>query len=207
MENNYQFDVIDESNDTFGEVSSLIRHVYCRKYGAFLPGIYRNLIVLFQANQAVAALGFRCPCSAPFFLERYFDSGIESALDEKKIAAKIPQMVEIGHLVSSVHQGAPLLIYFTAKHLLENGYQWVIFTATEGLRKKMMEMDVELNHLVDAKRHQVGDEAEQASWGTYYDSNPSVVISNLQQMHDAMSCYHGLVMKKQLWGTRERYEA
>lgn len=184
---NIQFSAIDSLHSCYGEVSSLIRSVYCQKYSAILPAVYEHLIVAFENNRPVAALGFKIASNESFFLECYLDEVVESAMASHALLAKRSDIVEIGHLVSTVSHGSWGLIQYTAWYLLGLGYSWVVFTATQGLRYIFSSLGVTLHALKAADRARIGDANIQKSWGTYYESEPMIVASNLHDMFQAVS--------------------
>ncbi len=179
--------IIDRFSDAYGEVSSLIRMVYCRKYGAFLPEIYSQLVVVFNKKQPVAALGFRPAIDQKLFLECYLNDNIEHYLQAQDSLLSRSDIVEIGHMVSTIKQGSWELIAATASYLLDEHYQWVVFTATSDVRKIFLHLGVELHFIAHATSSALRDQEAQQAWGTYYESQPAVVAAGLQQMLLAVS--------------------
>ena len=186
-EKSYQFDVINHLHPSYGEASSLIRMVYCRKYAAFLPGIYKDLIVVFEAAKPVAAVGFNPAKNEPLFLECYLNLPIELAMQAQSIDAKRKTIVEIGHMVSTIRQGSWTLIQITAEYMISKGYAWLVFTATEDLRGIFDYLGVQLNALAAAKKSSLSSVSTKQAWGTYYESNPVVVAACVHQMLEAVT--------------------
>jgi hypothetical protein len=95
-------------------------------------------------------------------------------------------VVEIGNLSSVHHGGLSKLIIALTAYLSGAGTEWVVFTAVPAVRKAFAALDLNLQTLADADKSRL-DENEQASWGRYYDSGPTVVAGRVDDGYQRLS--------------------
>jgi hypothetical protein len=162
------------------EVESFIADVYRRRFGAHLEQFAPSLVAVREHGRIVAAAGYRDAGAEPLFLERYLAHPVEVVLASH--AGRTParsSIVEVGHLAAVQAGRGPRLIAQLGAHLAARGYQWVVSTLTQELRRLLLRMGVAPLTLAPADPAALG--AAAAQWGSYYQHRPVVVAGHLPQ--------------------------
>jgi hypothetical protein len=133
-----------------------------------------------RAGSLRCALGYRPAAAGALFLEQYLDSPIEQAI---RAAAATHNMaggpvdrqgiVEVGNLAGRGCRMAMYLVAQLPRFLLERGYSWITFTATQRVRDILGTFDaplIDLGPADPARLQRRGDD-----WGDYYDAQPRVM--------------------------------
>lgn len=158
------------------EVEAFIHSVFKINYGANVTTFMPTLVALRDSNGVLmAAFGMREANAEPLFLEQYLDMPIEQLIS-RKLGKSIPrdQITCIGNLAVSNPRNAGVLIAHVIQHSLDIGIGWCVATAHHSLQNGLIKggRDVYPLHKADKSRLPL---AEQAVWGSYYDSPPQVV--------------------------------
>ncbi|HEY0857198.1 MAG TPA: thermostable hemolysin [Albitalea sp.] len=161
------------------DVERFVRQVYASRYGADLKSFAPVLVSLRQDGAVVAAAGFRPAAWGALFLERYLQQPVEALLaGDDGVAPARPLIVEVGHLASTHPGEGRRLIRLLAPHLAAQGFDWVVSTLTEELRRLFLRLGVTPLTLGVADPAALG--ADAACWGSYYDHRPAVLAGRLQ---------------------------
>lgn len=162
------------------DVEAFIRQTYAQRYGADVRQFAPTLVSLRDASGIVAAAGYRSASNGPLFLERYFDTPIDSLLaNPGEAAPERAHIVEIGHLSAARAGEGRRLIRLLAAHLQSLPFEWVVSTMTTGLRHMFLRLGITPLALGLADPDALGSEA--AQWGSYYEHHPVVLAGRLQQ--------------------------
>ena len=158
------------------EIEQFVHDVFAKTYGADVQQFMPDLISLRDENDLlVAAFGMRKAVGASLFLEKYLDAPIETLLSNKfnKLITR-QQITEIGNLAVSNVRNAGMLIAHVIQHSLDIGVEWCVATAHHSLQNGLVKggRDVYAIQVADKTRL---SQAEQLSWGSYYDNAPQVV--------------------------------
>lgn len=163
-----------------GDVQAFIHRIYAQRYGADVRQFAPTLVSLRDATGIVAAAGYRCASGGPLFLERYFDTPIETLLTgPSDVPPQRDRIVEIGHLSAARAGEGRRLIRLLGLHLQSLPFEWVVSTMTTGLRHMFLRLGVTPLALGLADPDALGTEADQ--WGRYYEHHPVVLAGRLQQ--------------------------
>jgi Thermostable hemolysin len=162
------------------EVECFIQEVYLRRFGARVPHFMPVLAGLRDAAGIVAAAGYRDAGTAPLYLERYLQAPVETLLAgfQGTVPART-SVVEVGHLAATRAGEGRRLISLLGPHLAQQGFQWVVSTLTEELRRLFVRIGVTPLSLGTADPAALGEEA--AHWGSYYEHRPLVLAGHLPQ--------------------------
>ncbi|MDP2752043.1 MAG: thermostable hemolysin [Rhodocyclaceae bacterium] len=159
-----------------------ITDVFSRHYHAKLSGFMPELMTLTHNGQIQSAVGTRSAGDgaheSPLFLECYLDEPIETAIrriTSRPVARQA--IVEVGQLAADRPGAGTALMLHLGKSLAANGFQWMVFTATEELRGIFIRLGLPLFALASANPHRLGKEAQ--AWGSYYQHHPLVVCASL----------------------------
>jgi hypothetical protein len=162
-----------------GELESFVAHAFRDKHDAQIRSFMPELLGMRNAGGELRAVaGCRPARQERLFLEQYLEQPVEALLAEKTgRLVERSQIVEIGNLASNGCRQARHLVSLLPRHLLDRGYTWAIFTATDIVRGVLQSVGAELVELAVADRAKVhaGDD----SWGTYYRNDPRVMAGYL----------------------------
>lgn len=158
------------------EIEQFVHDVFAKTYGADVQQFMPYLISLRDDNgDLVAAFGMRKADEAPLFLEKYLDAPIETVLSNqfnKTITRQ--QITEIGNLAVSNVRNAGILIAHVIQHSLDIGVEWCVATAHRSLQNGLVKGGRDVYAVQAADKARL-NQAEQLSWGSYYDHAPQVV--------------------------------
>ena len=120
-----------------------------------------------------AAAGYTPAAAGSLFLEQYLDAPAEAVLGRlagRRIARE--RIAEVGNLAAPPGMGRAL-IPSLGRYLHEQGFRWVVFTATRELRNAFRRLRLEPLLLAPASPSRLPDAG--ATWGSYYAHGPSVM--------------------------------
>lgn len=176
----YRSDWITRDHPDRSSLQDFITAVFFRTYGAQVRNFCDTLVGCRNADgEWVAALGFSLAKNGKTFLEQYLDAPLEN-----EIAAhvRVPvcrnHIVEVGNLAATHVGAARELIICMTRYLHQQGLSWVAFTATPGLLNSFTRLHLDPHVLKVADPGRLADGGK--SWGTYYDTRPSVMFGDIK---------------------------
>ena len=175
----------DAASPRRAEVESFIRSIFSRHYDADVRSFAPQLMLVENDQGLVAASGWRSAKDAALFLENYLDQPIEQAM--AKLAdqpTERSRIVEVGHLAAERNGGSLHVILALAAHLHQQGYEWVVFTATQELIGIFSRLGLPLLALAKADPVRLGVAAN--DWGSYYDTEPVIVAGRIRLALDRL---------------------
>lgn len=160
-----------------GQVESFIRDIYWAHYRARIRTLAPVLVALSAGGRIVAAAGYRA-ATQPLFLERYLPAAVEQCVhDACGVMPHRERIVEVGHLASVRNGAGRMLMPFLGAHLVANGFEWVVSTATAELHSLFCRLGLAPLVLGAADPAVLG--ADAADWGSYYDHQPQVLAGSI----------------------------
>jgi hypothetical protein len=93
------------------------------------------------------------------------------------IEVRRDQIVEVGNLAASSAGTARRVIIDTTTLLNRMNRSWVVFTATRSLLNSFLRLGISPVFLARAEPERLADRG--ISWGSYYDTEPQVMIANI----------------------------
>ncbi|HIF9067249.1 TPA: thermostable hemolysin [Photobacterium damselae] len=176
----FTLDIVYPTHSLWNQV---IEHVSLRYQEAFLARLKQFMpayLTLIKGDQIISVCGFRIAEDEPLFLEQYLED------DAQKLVSNVfncnvtrSNLVEFGHLASFSKGMSSLHFYLIAEMLVNLGFEWCIFTATDPLYAMMERLGLQPRIIAKADQYKV-PEAE-STWGTYYEHQPRVLAGNLQK--------------------------
>ncbi|MEJ2763463.1 thermostable hemolysin [Photobacterium sp. MCCC 1A19761] len=158
-------------------IATRYRAAFHANLSEFMPAF---MAVYDQSQQLHAACGFRIANQGPLFLEQYLSQPAEAAiLSCCGITVQREKLVEFGQLASFSPGMSPLHFWMMAQYLVDAGYEWAIFTATDPLYAMMTRLGLNMTILSAASPDVIPDAAQ--TWGTYYHHQPRVSVGNLAE--------------------------
>lgn len=146
------------------------------KISEFMP---TYLCIYNDQEELLSVCGYRIASEEPLFLEQYLPLQAEVLMQQQfSQPIKRINLVEFGQLASFSKGVSPLHFILIAKHLIEQGFEWCIFTATDPLYAMMVHLGLTPTILANADPSQISD--SQTNWGTYYHTAPRVSAGNLK---------------------------
>lgn len=181
------FDLTECREDDRAIVERFISDTFAQAYGAsvqsFMPRLFR---INAKNGELLAAFGVRSAEKGRLFLEQYLDRPVEQVIHER--AGILParnRIVEIGNLAAIYPGAVRWMIVALTVMLYEEGYEWVTFTGTSSLRNGFNRLGLYPVEICPASVERL-DVSEQGRWGTYYDTQPTVMFGNVRQGFQAM---------------------
>lgn len=152
---------------------------FARAYDAHIEHFAEMLVGVADAQGAWSAgVGYTPAGSTPLFVEQYLDVPIEQAIAARLgVRIERSQIVEVGNLAACVPGAARRLIVRMTGMLHRLGHTWVVFTSTRALLNAFARLDLAPIVLACADPSRLADGADR--WGTYYDTSPLVMTSNI----------------------------
>jgi hypothetical protein len=127
----------------------------------------------------IAALGYTPAAYSVTFLEQYLDQPVEIAVSTQ-VREKVHRadIVEVGNL-AALYPGAARALIISTTHLLHDlGMRWVAFTATVSLLNSFSRLRLQPQVLAIADPARLADGG--LYWGSYYDTQPTVMFGDIQ---------------------------
>lgn len=154
-----------------------IAGIFARHYGARLPCFMPELVTLARDGCINAAVGIRS-ARHPLFLERYLDEPVEAVIRQIVGHSVSRQTIaEVGQLAADRSSAGITLMLCLAHRLAADGYEWMVFTATEELRGILVRLGLLLFAIAHADPSRLGNEAQ--AWGRYYEHHPLIVCASV----------------------------
>jgi hypothetical protein len=180
------FVVIDPAHRLRAEAEATIRRAYRLHHGA-LPGPFPSQLAAVAGSEGIHCAAALRRDADGFFSECYLDAPIET-LVSRHVDGEVPRasIAEIGSLGGNAPCRPSSLFELMAgihRHLSRDGVDWSFFTATARLRAYLRRAAIPLLEIARADRRRVADPH---SWGSYYDSDPRVVIVGARVVPDAL---------------------
>ncbi|MEQ6887363.1 thermostable hemolysin [Halomonas sp. CS7] len=164
----------------------LVRRCFTLDHGARIRHFLPRLFGLWEGETPLAAVGAGRAIAGPLFQEHYLDEPVETFLS-RYLGRPVSReaIAEIGNLVSLRRGLQRRLFVPLIDQLVDDGLEWVLFTATPTVANGIRRLGIELHplHLADPTR--LGD--EQAGWGRYYEHQPRVMAGDLRLAHKVLT--------------------
>ncbi|WP_461480902.1 thermostable hemolysin [Porticoccus sp.] len=168
---------------------------YNARVSAFMP-----LFLGLSCNRQLSAVtGINPATEQPLFLEQYLDHAIEAEI-RRAFHTDVSRLgiAEIGNLAATQRGSSQLLFILLAATLHRAGFRWLTFTATPQVRKTICRLGFELRVITEASADRLSDD-DADRWGSYYQSQPLVVVGDLNHGMDVIAS------KRMLSGTLALY--
>lgn len=179
----YRLELVAPGHPERRALEAFIADEFARIHGARVQHFCRMLVACRDAcGKLVGALGYTAARDGALFLEHYLDLPVETAIAGKAgQAIARADIVEVGNLAGRCAGAARALIVFMTRHLFQQGYTWVAFTATRALLNSFARLRLLPTVLADADPGRLGEAGR--AWGSYYASRPQVMFGNIGYGH------------------------
>ncbi len=167
------------------QVEQTILKAYQKNFGAQLSHFMPRLISAALPGQA-AHLNFGlCGASEqPLYLESYLSEPIEDILS-RAVRSRVGResIAEIGNLAFSHTENLQQDLAAIASYCQQQGYRYVVCTATRTLRLLFLRAGMKPVHLANAQQSDAPRDG--SHWGDYYETTPQIIGGNvlLAQQH------------------------
>lgn len=156
-----------------------IADAFLEKHGARIHEFLPELVGLQNRTGDLRAVaGYRSAATGSLFLEQYLADPVEKDL-AAHLGAPVSrdQIVEVGNLAGGSCRSARHLVSLLPRYLLDQGYTWVVFTATSLVRDILTSVGASLVELAPADSNRLA--TGNADWGRYYYNDPRVMAGQL----------------------------
>ena len=171
--------VVHQSHPLRHEVEQYVASRYKLAFNADITEFMPQFLCIYSHHKLLSVCGYRVASQAPLFLEQYLPETAEAMMAKQfSTTIKRSNLIEFGQLASFSKGISPLHFLLIAKHLVEEGFEWGIFTATDPLYAMMVHLGLTPTILSQASENDISK--TQTSWGTYYHNAPRVSAGNLK---------------------------
>lgn len=182
-----EFHLVEHLGSDRARVEHFIRRRFAESFSArveaFMPRLFS---VQNAAGEICGAFGLRSG-SGRLFLEQYLDRPIEREIAmHLSCVVERRQVVEVGHFSGTFPGAVRAMIALLTERLHQEGYRWVAFTGTTGLRNAFSRMGLHPVDVQEANIQRLPAESH-AAWGTYYANRPRVLVGNVGEGFQALS--------------------
>lgn len=177
----------DAANPNRAGLEQFVAQIYERSYGARVSHFHDVLVGCLGGpdGELQAVLGITRLGSKSAFLEQYLEMPVEQAIyGAGHHAGCRSQIVELGNLAAQVPGASRCIIRYMTRYLHIRGYCHVVFTATQALANSFAKLHYEPRTLAKADPKKL--RSNPASWGSYYESNPQVMVGDVRAAYAAL---------------------
>ncbi|MBS1190398.1 MAG: Thermostable hemolysin [Rhodocyclaceae bacterium] len=180
------YELLEHASADRARVENFISQRFHESFGSRVEAFMPRLFSLRDPQGNICgAFGLRS-ASRRLFLEQYLDVPIERAIaDRTGHRAERRTIVEVGHFSGTVPGAMRIMIRLLTERLHHEGFEWVAFTGTTGLRNAFGRMGLPLSDIQAADRERL-PATERAAWGSYYDHDPRIVVGHVRQGYEAL---------------------
>lgn len=185
-ENKSMFRVVDKQDQEYPLLQKMVAEKYWETYQAtvfptpdmfaLLRDEYRAIAICGACYGVTSALGKK------LFSENYFDDPIDQLIHERfgvRIGRK--SIAEIGSLVSCEAPGAgKKIVAMIPWFVWSLGFEFVLITATEQLRKLMYQANILYHPVAKAVVERLPNQDARSEWGSYYETKPLVGVIDIK---------------------------
>jgi hypothetical protein len=180
------FELFEHVGADRAAVESFISQCFADNFGSRVEAFMPRLFSMRNRNGDICgAFGLRS-ANRNLFLEQYLDMPIEETI-AARVGGKVERraIVEVGHFSGTFPGAVRAMIRLLTERLHREGFEWVVFTGTTGLRNAFCRLVLCPLDIQAATADRLPADAR-AVWGSYYDYAPRVLVGNIQEGYRAM---------------------
>jgi hypothetical protein len=162
-----------------GQLESYIAGCFARAYQAEVSEFAPLLLGLRCAGSISGVAGIRPAETGKLFLEHYLDAPVEQAVAAvfgKPVSRH--EVVEVSNFAALRPGACQLLLLMLAGILPTVGFRYAAFVGTPQIERIVGKFHAAIKPLAAAQLSRLGLAADH--WGSYYDSQPQVMVIDLQ---------------------------
>ncbi|TXS96679.1 hypothetical protein FV139_04200 [Parahaliea maris] len=173
-------------------LENYVHRVFARTYGAEVNSFMPLLAGLYRDGEPEAAFGLRSAASQPLFCEHYLDRPVEHyASTLYGTLAPRQRIMELGNLAASRGGHSGILYLIVACALQAGGVDYLLFAANKAVRRSLSRCGFSPRPIQGARPECLPDGGE--SWGRYYDSEPVVMLADVNRTVRQAATQPGMV--------------
>ena len=180
------FQLVSLESLAYPQACGFVAEQYRRRLGCELTQFYPTIACLFEADEIVAAAGLRYGGDDSFFLEQYLEQPVDQVVGDAREA-----LVEIGGFAALDKLKALLLMQHVAEYLDSISVRHVVCTANRPIRGCLRKLGIRFREIGFANPELL--EADQDSWGSYYETAPLVLTGEVrvgvEAIRQLMACF------------------
>ncbi|WP_064604333.1 thermostable hemolysin [Photobacterium sp. J15] len=185
--NNITLKVIDKLHPLRHEVEQYVANRYEHAFHAHLNEFMPIFLAIYDPqNKLLSACGYRVASKEKLFLEQYLNQPANTLIS-KRYAEIISRdkLIEFGQLASFSPGMSPIHFMLMTNYLVERGFEWCIFTATDTLYAMMCKLKLNPSVLADANPNDIPN--ADSVWGSYYQHRPRICCGNILAAHKQLT--------------------
>lgn len=180
------FELFEHVGADRAAVETFISQCFADNFGSRVEAFMPRLFSMRNRNGEICgAFGLRS-ANRNLFLEQYLDTPIEQTI-AARVGGKVERqaIVEVGHFSGTFPGAVRAMIGLLTERLHQEGFEWVVFTGTTGLRNAFCRLGLCPLDIQAATADRLPADAR-AAWGSYYDYAPRVLVGNIPEGYRAM---------------------
>jgi len=180
------FKLVEHIGADRASAETFISQCFADNFGSRVEAFMPRLFSMRNRDGAICgAFGLRS-ANRNLFLEQYLDTTIEKTI-AARVGIKVERqvIVEVGHFSGTFPGAVRAMIGLLTERLHREGFEWVVFTGTTGLRNAFCRLGLCPLDIQAATADRLPADAR-AAWGSYYDYAPRVLVGNIQEGYRAM---------------------
>ena len=160
------------------QVEMYVKQRYQLAFDARLEQFMPVFLVLMRGTTILSVCGYRSAEQEPLFLEQYLDHCAEE-MAKQYLGCSVcrSELIEFGQLAAFSKGMSPYHFLVMTRYLVEQGYRWCIFTATDPLFAMMRRLGLAPVVMVDADANRIANATQ--IWGSYYQNQPRIMAGDL----------------------------
>lgn len=164
-----------------GATEKFIGRCFAQSFGATVESFMPRLFAVGpNETEIFGAFGVRA-ASGRLFLDQYLDAPIEDLIAQhagQRVDRR--SVVEVGHFSGTFPGATRAMIALLTDRLYREGFEWVVFTGTAGLRNAFARLGLRPIDICPAEASRLPEE-QRAAWGSYYEHLPRVLVGNIHE--------------------------
>jgi len=176
----FRLEIVGRRHQKRKEIEAYISQRYFLAFDAHLDAFMPTFMALLEGEKIRSLCGFRVASEEQLFLEQYLDLNADTLLSHVyDTEVNRSELIEFGQLASFSKGFSALHFLLMTQYLVESGYHWCIFTATDPLSAMMSRLGLETVTLAEADPSRIPNAT--SIWGNYYQHQPRIIAGNLRQ--------------------------
>lgn len=177
--NGLEMNAYEESDSGRKLVEKHIQNVYKKSFGAHFSHFMPTLISAREAScEPHLSFGLRSAAEQSLFLENYLQSPVEQVLScAVRSLINRESIAEIGNLAFSHTENLQRDLVAIACYCQQQGYRYVVCTATRALRLLFLRAGMKPVTLGQATQNDAPKDG--SHWGDYYETAPQIIGGNV----------------------------
>ena len=171
------FSIVGPDSADRHRLEARIRSGFGTHFGACIDGFMPRFVLYRHTSGATGVIGYRRASDDPLYLEHYLELPVDELISVAAgMRVERSTIAEVGQFVVDDRDIAAPFFRDLVPFLVGQGFDWVCFTGTNRIRSILKRIGFRGLPVALADAGRIAD---RASWGSYYDNEPVVIVGKL----------------------------